>query len=98
MKLLAFAAAVSSAIAGSVTPLDNDTARFEFDYTVADGNLEMTAILAAKSEKPYVSTIVEVILGEQMTDEQKREWRTHTEEVKGYNSWASGFTYIYYPE
>ena len=33
-----------------------------------------------------------------MTDEQKREWRTHTEEVKGYDSWQSGFTYIYYPE
>ena len=57
----------------------------------------MKGILTAKRKDPYVSTIVEVIIGKQMTEEQKREWRTHTEEVKGYDSWESGFSYVYYP-
>ena len=87
MKTFILAAAVSAAMAGSITPLDNETAKFAFDYNVSDGHLAMTGILTAKRKDPYVSTIVEVILGKQMTEEQKREWRTHTEEVKGYDSW-----------
>ena len=87
MKSFATYLSVSGALASSVTPLDNETAKFEFDYGVTDGALHLQGVLTAKRKDPYVSTIVEVIIGKQMTDEQKREWRTHTEEVKGYSSW-----------